>query len=99
MGVNVRDVLKTRDSVRNGISLVRELFKQGRLHIHASCTNLIWELETYSYPEKKPDRNPDENPIKENDHAVDALRYPLMMEEAISETADTAHSFRPQLAA
>jgi hypothetical protein len=45
------------------------------LFIHASCTNLIWELETYSYPEKKPDRNQDENPIKENDHAVDALRY------------------------
>lgn len=98
MGVNVREVLKTKDSVRNGISVVRELLKQNRLFIHASCINLIWELETYSYPEKKPDRNPDENPIKENDHAVDALRYPLMMEEAISTAAEQFHHFRPKAA-
>ena len=78
-GVNVRDVIKGKDSIRNGINKVRELFKSGRLHIHVSCSNLIWELETYSYPEKKSFKNEEENPIKENDHAVDALRYPLMM--------------------
>ena len=82
-GVNVRDVIKNKDSVRNGINAVRELFKQNRLFIHESCTNLIWELETYSYPEKKPDHNVEENPIKENDHALDALRYALMMESAV----------------
>ena len=81
-GVNIRDVIKNKDSIRNGISAVRELFKAKRLFVHKSCTNLIWELETYCYPEKKPDRNEDENPIKENDHAVDALRYAIMMEAA-----------------
>lgn len=81
-GVNVRDVIKNKDSVRNGINAVRELFKSNRLFIHSSCKNLIWELETYSYPEKKPDHNEEENPIKENDHALDALRYALMMESA-----------------
>ena len=35
------------------------------------------ELETYSYPDKKPDRNEQEKPIAENDHALDALRYAL----------------------
>lgn len=79
-GVNVREVNKGKDSVRNGINVVRELFKQGRLMINRDrCPNLIWELETYSYPEKKPLHNEDENPIKENDHACDALRYVLMM--------------------
>lgn len=78
--VNVREVVKGADSVRNGISTVRELFKQGRLFIHKDCVNLIAELETYSYPEKRPDRNEYEEPIKENDHALDALRYALMME-------------------
>lgn len=79
-GVNVRDVIKNKDSIKNGINTVRELFKSNRLYISRQCTNLIWELETYSYPDKKPDRNEEENPIKENDHAVDALRYALSME-------------------
>lgn len=78
--VNVRDVIKNKDSVRNGINAVRELFKANRLYIHRSCINLIWELETYSYPGKKPDHNEQENPIKENDHALDAIRYALSME-------------------
>jgi len=81
-GVNTRDVLKNQDSIRNGINIVRELFKSNRLFIHESCKNLIWELETYSYPDKKPDHNEEEKPIKENDHAVDALRYALMMDSS-----------------
>jgi PBSX family phage terminase large subunit len=93
-GVNVREVIKNRDSVRNGISTVRELFKSNRLFIHASCTNLIWELETYSYPEKKADHNEDENPIKENDHALDALRYALTMESA-QIAHEYSHHYRP----
>jgi phage terminase large subunit len=72
-GVNVRDAIKNKDSVRNGINSVRELFKSNRLCIHASCKNLIWELETYSYPEKKQALNEEENPIKENDHTCGAL--------------------------
>lgn len=82
-GVNIREVIKNKDSIRNGINQVRELFKSNRLFIHESCYNLIGELETYSYPDKKPDKNEDENPIKENDHALDALRYALMMEEVV----------------
>ena len=84
-GINVRDVIKNKDSVRNGINVVRELFKANRLFINERCVNLIWEFETYSYPDKKPDRNEEENPIKENDHALDALRYALSMESATSE--------------
>jgi len=78
--VNVREVIKNKDSIKNGINVVRELFKSNRLFINKRCSNLIWELETYSYPDKKADHNEEENPIKENDHAVDALRYPLMMD-------------------
>ena len=79
-GVNVREVVKVKDSIKNGINKIRDLFKAGKLHIHKSCENLIWEFETYSYPDKKDLRNPDENPIKENDHALDALRYAIMMQ-------------------
>lgn len=80
--VAVVEVIKNKDSIKNGITKVRELFKQNKLHIHKSCINLISELETYSYPEKKPDHNENENPIKENDHALDALRYALATNKA-----------------
>ena len=83
-GVNVREVIKNKDSIRNGINTVKELFKTNRLKIHESCVNLIWELETYSYPERKPNHNEEENPIKENDHALDALRYALSMDNVLT---------------
>lgn len=83
-GVNTREVVKNKDSVKNGINTVRELFKANRLRIHESCTNLIWELETYSYPESRAGQNETEAPIKENDHALDALRYALSMDNALT---------------
>ena len=82
--VNVREVVKNKDSIRNGINVVRELFKTNRLKINKSCSNLLWELETYSYPMSKPDRAEEENPIKENDHALDALRYALSMDNSLT---------------
>lgn len=80
-GVNVREVRKGKDSVRNGINAVRELLKSNRLLIHKTSLNLIFEFETYVYPEAKDGLNEYENPIKSNDHALDALRYALMMEQ------------------
>lgn len=76
-GLNIREVHKGKDSVEAGIQRVRELFKQNKLKIHEECNNLIWELETYRYQPKQPEQNIKEVPIKENDHAVDALRYAL----------------------
>lgn len=93
-GVNVREVLKGADSIRNGINTVRELFKSNRLYIHKDCVNLIMELETYAYPDKKPDHNEEENPIKENDHALDALRYALMMDGGIGQ-GQNVHVYYP----
>ena len=74
LGLNCREVSK---DIVAGIDKVKELFKQGRIHINPKCVNLIWELETYHYPEKKPEQNEKEVPVKENDHALDALRYCL----------------------
>lgn len=85
LGLNVREVSKDLEA---GIVCLQELFKQNRIHIHSSCIHLINELETYSYPERKPDHNENENPIKENDHALDEIRYVLYMQEG------TAHQGR-----
>ena len=69
LGINCKEVVKNKDSIKNGIDKVRALFLQKKLFIHSSCENLISELETYAYAEKRPDHNENENPIKENDHA------------------------------
>lgn len=76
-GVNIREVQKGKDSIKNGIDKMRELLLQNRLFIHASCLDLISELESYSYPEPRMFHNLNENPLDENNHAIDALRYVL----------------------
>lgn len=82
-GINCMEVTKGKDSIKNGINKVRELFKQGRLKVNRACTNIIWEFETYSYPEARPDNPNPEIPIKENDHLLDSLRYVLMTNNAV----------------
>jgi hypothetical protein len=91
-GLNVRDVSK---EIEAGISSIQELLKTGRLHVHSSCVNLINEFETYRYPEKKPDMNEKEVPVKEHDHALDAIRYVLYMQQPI-ESNGKAKQFIPQ---
>lgn len=91
--LNVREVSK---DIEAGINAVRELFKTDRIRIDPSCINLIAELETYRYPEKKPERNEPEVPVKEDDHLVDCLRYALYMQEPAGEPAPKAKVFRPK---
>ena len=78
-GVNVREVVKGKDSIKNGIDRVRELLAANKLKIHVSCKNTIMEFETYVYPDKKPDKNEFEVPIDENNHMMDAIRYVVSM--------------------
>ena len=79
--INVREVIKGKDSVKSGINKVREAFITGRLKINKRCISLISELEMYSYDDDKGDRNEDEKPIKAHDHLCDALRYVIMMKD------------------
>lgn len=83
-GVNTREVIKGKRSIEEGVQKIREMFLAGRLKINKRCLNLINELETYHYPDSKDGVNEDERPVKENDHALDALRYALMMAEPLA---------------
>lgn len=74
-GLNVKEVVKGKDSVKSGIQSVRELLIRGDLMINKRCINTIAEFEMYSYDDDVPERNEKENPLKANDHALDALRY------------------------
>ena len=78
-GLNVREVTKGKGSLEAGIDKIRELLKQNRIKINKKCKNLINEFETYRYAEKRGEGNEPEKPIKENDHALDALRYVITM--------------------
>lgn len=82
-GINIREVVKNKDSIKNGINKVRDLFKQNKLLINKRCTNLIAELESYCYPDSIDGINESENPIKENDHLLDATRYVIYMESLL----------------
>lgn len=62
------------NDVFNGIQKMSSYLRNGTLLIMNGCKNLIREVETYSWDNKKAERGEDE-PIKKNDHAVDALRY------------------------
>jgi PBSX family phage terminase large subunit len=77
-GLNVREVIKGKDSVTAGINHIRELFKANRIKIKDSLKYLICELETYHYPDwKNQEINQTELPVKKDDHCLDALRYAI----------------------
>jgi len=78
LGLNVREVSK---DIEAGIDVMQELFKQNRIHISPECKNLIYELETYHYPETKQGQNEKETPVKDTDHAIDCIRYALYMSQ------------------
>jgi phage terminase large subunit len=49
-----------------------------RLFVTENCKNLIREFGLYQWQGSKDGRNEKEEPVKENDHALDALRYMVM---------------------
>lgn len=60
--------------VKDGIEMIASLLTAHRLFIHESCTELIGEMSGYVWDTKASEKGEDK-PVKENDHAVDALRY------------------------
>lgn len=64
-------VVKADNDVISGIRQVSSALKQGKLRIHESCKDMIREFMLYSWNEKAGA----DVPIKENDHAMDDMRY------------------------
>lgn len=61
--------------VLDGIRDVSTLISIGKLKVNAACENLLKEIRTYAWDEKAAQQLGIDKPIKQNDHAVDALRY------------------------
>lgn len=69
-GVGI-DLMPADNAVESGIYRVWELLSSGRLKIFESCVNLLNEYRVYRRDEKG-------RIVKDNDHAMDALRYAVM---------------------
>lgn len=64
-------VRKAKNDVRNGIMTTARYLQDGTVKIHRSCTDAIREFGLYRWDEKAGE----DQPIKENDHAMDDIRY------------------------
>lgn len=64
-------VVKARNDVITGIRNVSVALKQDKLLINESCRDIFWEFSIYRWNEK----SAGDFPIKENDHAMDDMRY------------------------
>ena len=69
------------NDVLTGINRVAELLKTGKLKIFSNCKNVQIEFEHYMWEDARKSRRKDmkEQPKKIDDHAMDALRYVVMM--------------------
>lgn len=64
-------VVKADNDVITGIRQVSAALKQNRLKFHESCKDILREFQLYRWSEKAGT----DAPIKENDHAMDDMRY------------------------
>lgn len=74
MGIKIFPTDKGRDSVLYGIELIQEQ----KLNITKRSTNLLRELSKYIWKMDKEGANTNV-PIDAFNHAIDALRYGIMM--------------------
>ena len=64
-------VRKANNDVIHGIMTTARFLQDGAIKIHRSCEDCIREFGLYRWDEKATD----DKPIKENDHAMDDVRY------------------------
>ncbi|MGN1126092.1 MAG: PBSX family phage terminase large subunit [Ruminococcus sp.] len=64
-------VIPAKNNVIDGIRRVSTALKNGEIKICSNCRDSIREFSLYRWDEK----NGMDNPIKENDHAMDDIRY------------------------
>ena len=64
-------VRQANNDVVDGIRETAKAFKQGRIKVTSNCSGAITEFSEYRWDDKKQE----DKPIKENDHAMDEIRY------------------------
>ena len=64
-------VRKANNDVKDGIVTTARMLKNGKIKIHKNCTDAIKEFGIYRWDDKAGE----DKPVKENDHAMDDIRY------------------------
>lgn len=86
-------VIKARNDVLDGIRYVSEFLSNGLLFIDKSCKYTLNEFESYAWDEKAAEHGEDK-PIKQNDHAMDMIRYALFTDKYDTVSERVNHSGR-----
>jgi PBSX family phage terminase large subunit len=89
-GFNCVDVNK---DVEYGIQLIQQLLKQNKIFVSPHCENVIHEFETYRFANKRPANNEFEKPVKENDHAMDSIKYVISTYSPYFDDEDDGEEF------
>jgi phage terminase large subunit len=71
-GIRTKPAFKT---ISPGIDRVTDFLERHRIKVFRSCANTIDEFNSYQWLERATGVTKDREPKKENDHAMDALRY------------------------
>ena len=74
--IGIQNLYEANNDVVDGIRFVAKYMDQGTLKITRNCKHLIHEFQSYVWDPKSTKTGIDK-PLKENDHALDALRYAL----------------------
>lgn len=77
LGFNIKPASKGKDSINIGI----DLMKRYKIKVTSKSKNLISELNSYKWQEDK-NGYLINKPIDSNNHAIDAVRYAVMMSKA-----------------
>lgn len=80
-------VVHAKNEVAYGIQIMTSEMAKGNLTVSDRCSNLIREIEGYVWDPKASLRGLDE-PLKQNDHAIDALRYAVASHKIIKKPDD-----------
>lgn len=83
-------VRKARNDVLDGIVTTSRYLKAGKILVHRSCKDAIREFGLYRWD----DKSQEDKPIKENDHAMDEIRY---MAQTILRYRFADDGYRPKL--
>lgn len=76
-------VIKARNDVAEGIRCVASALSEGRLMIAPECADTLREFQSYVWDKTACEKGQDK-PLKQNDHAMDMLRYALLTDGRMS---------------
>jgi PBSX family phage terminase large subunit len=74
--VGITNLVDANNEVLDGIRYVSKFLSNGTLKVCRKCQHLIKEFGTYSWDPKSVKLGEDK-PLKQNDHALDSLRYTI----------------------